>query len=119
MSIHPVAVCLAVLLAACASAEWRKPGADETMQARDVDACRGEARAQSYRELNARLISRPYTMGVDPRGQTILVPPGAAEGDRSMIEQQLMQNCMRSLGYELTPRERRPTLPSLNRAPSP
>jgi hypothetical protein len=94
------------------------------MQSRDVDACRGEARAQSSRELNARLISQPYTMGVDPRGQTILVPPGAAEGERSMIEQQLMQNCMGSLGYELTPRTespsgRSPTSPPLNRAPSP
>jgi hypothetical protein len=107
MSIRPIAVCFAVLLAACTSAKWRKPGADEAMQARDVDACRGEARAQSYREINARLVTQPYTMGMDPRGHTILVPPGAAEGERSMLEQQLMQNCMRSLGYELTPRPER------------
>jgi hypothetical protein len=124
MFIRAIALCLAALLAACGSAEWRKPGADEAMQSRDIDACRSQARVQSYRDIDARLISRPYTLGVDPRNPTILVPPGAAEGDRMMTEQVMMQNCMRSLGYELAPRGespqgRSPDSPSAKRVQSP
>ena len=86
--------------------QWRKPGADEATQARDIAACRRQAREQSYHELNRRLVSPPYLTGLDPR-QTTLVPPLGAEGERSMIEQNLMQDCMRAQGYELAPRTER------------
>jgi len=95
---------LGALLAACTPMQWYKPGVDDTMQARDLDGCRRQAREQSYYEINARLLSPPYGMGIDSRGYSTLAPPLAAEGDRVMIEDGLMQSCMRGLGYDLAPR---------------
>jgi hypothetical protein len=104
MSTRPVFVCFAALLAACAPMEWQKPGVDGTTQARDVDGCRRQARERSLQEINTRVYSQPYGTGIDPRGNATLAPPLAAEGDRAMMEQSLMQSCMSSLGYVLAPR---------------
>lgn len=103
-----MSVAFAALLAACTSQQWAKPGVTDDVQARDVANCRQAARTQSYQELNARLLAQPYGTGIDARGHATLAPPLAAEGDRVMIEQQLMRNCMRGLGYQLQTRERRP-----------
>lgn len=104
MSLRPVSAAFAALLAACTSQQWGKPGVAADVQARDVAGCRQAARTQSYHELNARVLAQPYGTGIDPRGHATLAPPLAAEGDRVMIEQQLMQNCMRGLGYQLEAR---------------
>ncbi|MGE5524545.1 MAG: hypothetical protein ACM3SS_12595 [Rhodospirillaceae bacterium] len=93
----------ALILAACTPMQWHKPGVDDAALARETDACRRQAREQSFHELNARVLSQPYGTGLDPRGHATLAPPLAAEGDRVIIEQTLMSNCMRSLGYVLAP----------------
>jgi hypothetical protein len=111
MCIRAVVVCLVAVLGACASQQWHKPGASDDAQARDVEACRRQAREQSFHELNARMLSQPYGTGVDARGHATLAPPLAAEGDRVMIEQGLMHICMRSLGYQLVPRPDSPYAP--------
>ena len=101
-----LAVTLVALLAACAPTQWRKPGVAGDVQAREIEACRAEARTRSYQELNARVLSQPYGTGMDPRGNATLAPPLSVEGDRAIMERVLMENCMRALGYRLESQDR-------------
>lgn len=107
MSLRFASLLVLALASGCVDMQWRKPGVDEGQAARDLDGCRRMAREQSFHELNARVLSQPYGTGVDARGHATLAPPLASEGDRGIIEQDLLRACMRRQGYELAPAQQR------------
>lgn len=100
-SITRIALAMLVLLAAgCGSVQWRKPGATDADVARDLASCRNAARQQSFEEMHARAATRPFGRDYDALGHDTLAPRMSDEGDRAMIEQNLVRNCMARLGYE-------------------
>lgn len=94
------AVFTLIAAAGCTPVHWRKPGATEAEAARDIAECRTRARDESFREIHSRLLAHPYGT-LDRYGHATLAPPLSAEGERIGIEESLVRNCMRRLGYVL------------------
>jgi hypothetical protein len=81
------ALLLLVLLAACSTVKWDKPGAtDEQIQA-DGKECWDKAYGM------ARSVASPAPNGV------IVGGPTSSQRDRAMDETALYQRCMRDKGY--------------------
>jgi hypothetical protein len=91
---------LALLTAGCGTVQWYKPGASDAEVARDLERCRSEAGRQSFEEMHARAAARPYSRDYDALGHDTLAPRMSDEGDRVMVEQSLLRNCMARLGYQ-------------------
>lgn len=90
---------LALNLAACGEARWRKPGADDTALAHDLTNCRALAHVKAARAGNIGL--PPATS--DPR---FGAPSGATQVEQRLQEQQAVDACMREKGYTLVPADR-------------
>jgi hypothetical protein len=96
-----------LLLAGCAPLEWQKAGAPDEEIERDQARCTAEARS----EARLRTPPRPSQQAVTDRlGRVVAVQPASPEMERFAIEQDLIRECMRSLGYTLQ-REPEPTKP--------
>jgi hypothetical protein len=77
----------ALLVAACSTQQWDKPGA--TLEDVEADARACAARSESYPVAPARRTTQP---GIDDRG-----------ADRQLAEAERREACMRQRGYSLRP----------------
>lgn len=75
-------------LAACAPAQWEKPGASADTARADSDACRSTARLQS-----------PPPFATNPPSATIATPTLNREEQLASYENEQFQKCMRAKGY--------------------
>jgi hypothetical protein len=96
-----------VLLAACAELRWHKDGADAATLDGDLVECRLQARAQARRHIPVLAPDTPRVVGADARGQPIMGTSRQLDADRTLLEHDLMRDCMRGKGYELVPAETR------------
>lgn len=94
---------LLAALAGCADLHWEKSGATPTALQDDLEACRGEARLNAPREAVTGGLASPAIVGVDARGQVMVVNPPAQRSENALIEHDLANACMRRKGYRLAP----------------
>ena len=75
---------------------WAKPGADPATLARDTAGCRA---------LGSETITRRYGPPVPGRPDARFGPETSLPGpaDRRLLEQQVVDRCMRDKGYALVP----------------
>jgi hypothetical protein len=79
---------LTLLLAACSTASWDKPGATKESVQKDGDECWEKGRLQS----------RSYATPA-PSGGVVVGAPADKSRDRAMDQTAEFQRCMRDRGY--------------------
>lgn len=103
----PLAVALALLLAACASGDvWVKEGATAADLDRDTQACERSARIAAEREAFRGVPAAPPQVRVERggAGSTEIVRGGSSTSlDESALRAQYFDRCMREMGYKLQP----------------
>jgi hypothetical protein len=102
------ALALLCVTAACAEMRWQRSGADEATRDADLEVCRQQARAQSARLAWPFPGDRSRMAAFDRAGRPVTTPypfPTWLDTDRSVLEFELIGDCMRSKGYALTPAE--------------
>lgn len=75
-------------LAACAPAQWEKPGANAATVKQDGDACRSRARLES-----------PPPFATNPPSTSVASPTLNREEQLASYENEQFQKCMREKGY--------------------
>ena len=93
MKSGPAFFCLLTLAGCASNAQWDKPGASQAQIDADVRKCNVEAQAVPSAAA-ATTAPSPVVAG----------PALERDPDRQLAETQRMQQCMRSLGYDLKPR---------------
>jgi len=91
------AVFLSVFMAGCAAQAWQRPGAGEALTRSDLEACHNQAVVRSFNDPATYTIA-----GGDPFYRNW----GFPSGERELAITNYASQCMRSLGYELAPRQR-------------
>jgi len=103
---HLVAAAVLGLSAGCTELSWHRAGADAAAIKGDLQHCRQHARAYSARfawpfpDSGARLVA------TDRTGHLVVTPypyRTGLENDRSVLESELVGECMRKKGYVLAP----------------
>lgn len=90
-----------LLLAACSTAQWDKPGATQTGIDADLRACTSEA--QAVANLPApRTTSTAIEVRTAPTGVGVQAPASSyGDADTQLQQAQRVQSCMRQKGYTL------------------
>ena len=102
------AVALFALGMGCAEPSWRRAGADAATVGHDLGECRQHARAYSARFAWPFPDSRTRLVATDRAGRPVVTPyPYRTwlDNDRSVLESELIGDCMRDKGYVLAPAE--------------
>jgi len=86
-----------VFTAGCAAQAWQRPGASETLTRSDLQACHNQAVVRSFNDPATYTIA-----GGDPFYRNW----GFPSSERELAINNYASQCMRSLGYELGPRQR-------------
>jgi hypothetical protein len=89
--------------AGCASYEWRKDGADAAESRALLERCSLKARTEAARRIQT--LAPAPNIAVDRQGRVIAVQPHNRDGERFLLEQDLIRRCMNEAGYVLRPAE--------------
>jgi len=104
------AVALLGLSTGCAEPGWQRAGTDAATVGRDLEDCRRHARAYSARFAWPFPGSGTRLVTTDRAGRPLITPyPYRTwlENDRSVLESELIGNCMRDNGFMLAPAKAR------------
>ncbi len=108
MYLRLCAVAFLCATAACADLHWQRGGADAATRDADLEGCRQQGRAQSARLAWPYPGDRTRMAAFDRAGRAVLTPypfPTWLDTDRSVLEVELIGDCMRRKGYALAPQE--------------
>ena len=97
---HRLAILLPLLLAGgCASYAWHKDGASAAETQNLLAQCTARARAEAARHPSALPLAP--SLSVDGQGRVIAVQPQRNDGERLLLEQDLIRSCMSASGHSL------------------
>lgn len=93
--------------AGCATYEWHKDGADAGAARALLDSCSLKARSEAARRIQAT--PPAPNIAVDRQGRTVILQPPDRDGERFLLEQDLIRRCMTGAGYTLQAVDRKPS----------
>lgn len=104
--LHVAAAAVLGLSAGCAELSWHRAGTDTAALEHDLRDCRQRARAYSAHFAWPFPNSGTRLVATDRAGRPVITPyPYRTwlENDRSVLESELIGDCMRDKGYVLAP----------------
>lgn len=108
-------IATALLIGGCAPLEWHKPGTSAEEQQRDVDRCSAQARREALTRLPP-MAGLPQIV-VDRDGRAINTRSTPPDSERFFLEQDLLRQCLRQLGYTLREPAPAPATPESSQKP--
>lgn len=97
MRLTPFFMLVFTTVAGCAPMKWDKAGVSDSEHKRDTELCFSHARHEAAKRLPLTAVVPQIT--VDRHGVATVIPPGRLDGELFRLEQELVWECMRKLGY--------------------